>query len=315
MSFWKLSDRDKDTLLRKYERGLLKPEDSASIGVQHVTLERYCRQYRENKAHERKRYAAPILEGYEYSIIISDLHIPYHSQKVISDALEITEYLKLPKWLMAGDILDFSQSSFTTHPIVSPQQNPINTQQSITILKNLLKELTGMNVRSNIFMGNHDWRLAKKTDGELYLGMFIDSEDHVVSPYANSYLSFNDGSFANVIHPVNYSADPVRLAQEFYNVERGPSFDPFNPKKTSSKGDIILAHTHRFQRGLSPDGIYDMIGLPAANDPALTEYINMQPAKNKKSDQGFLLVWDRHYYPIIHPFTNWDVIRALRNTA
>jgi hypothetical protein len=85
-------------------------------------------------------------------------------------------------------------------------------------------------------------------------------------------MSRSNRGLIKVVHPENFSSDPVTLGQAFYDVEQGPDFDMMNPRDSYEKCHFVIAHTHRFQRGKSKDGIYEIIALPCTRDPQRTQY-------------------------------------------
>lgn len=137
-----------------------------------------------------------------------------------------------------------------------------------------------------IVEGNHDDRIARKTGGEVYLGMFLRDAKFVrYSRYSYLYMRTSQRGLIKLVHPENFSSTPVALGQQFYDVERGPRFDPFNPFKTAEKCHFVLAHTHIDQSGYSKDGVYEVHAMGTCRDATRTQYKNKGQNKHHQWSQ------------------------------
>jgi hypothetical protein len=116
--------------------------------------------------------------------------------------------------------------------------------------------------------------------------MFLKGTPAVYSRYSYLYIRTSNRGLIKVVHPETFSSNPVTMGQDFYDAEQGPDFDMMNPRESFEKCHFVIAHTHRFQRGKSKDGIYEIIALPCTRDPQRTQYKRKGQNKHKQSDSG-----------------------------
>ena len=95
-----------------------------------------------------------------------------------------------------------------------------------------------------------------------------------------------------VVHPQNFSGDPVTLAQQLYSV-------------TPEKSHYIVAHCHREQFGWSPDGRFEMLTLGTGRDPMRTKYKATAINKHKQWDASFIMIRDGFIIPMSLKRTDW----------
>lgn len=96
---------------------------------------------------------------------------------------------------------------------------------------------------------------------EAYEGRFIHSR------YAFLWVHTSRG-WVKIVHPQNFSSDPITLGQQLYDVE---------PRKAH----WIIPHTHRAQRGWSKDGLYEIICIGTGRDEPRTKYKAMNVNKHR----------------------------------
>jgi hypothetical protein len=124
-----------------------------------------------------------------------------------------------------------------------------------------------------IIAGNHDDRIARKTGGEVHLGMLIPDELAKYSRCSYAYIETRKRGLIKVVHPDNFSSTPVALGQQFYDVEYGPYFDEANPFETLRKCHFVISHTHIDQSGWSKDRIHEIHAIGTCRDRRRTAYI------------------------------------------
>lgn len=95
-----------------------------------------------------------------------------------------------------------------------------------------------------------------------------------------------------VVHPQNFSGDPVTLAQQLYSV-------------TPEKSHSIVAHCHREQFGWSPDGRFEMHTLGTGRDPLRTKYKATAINKHKQWNASFIMIRDGFIIPMSLKRTDW----------
>jgi hypothetical protein len=179
-------------------------------------------------------------------------------------------------------------------------------ERAIDLTRSLLFEMSRWFDEINIIEGNHDDRVARKTGGEIHLGMFLDETIAQYSRYSYLYTHSERRGITKIVHPDNFSANPVVLGQDFYDVERGPFYDPEQPFETMQKCHFVVAHCHRQQSGFSKDGVHEIHSLGTMRDPARTKYKSKGQNKHRQWDQGFLVMQGGHFYPMTLNGTNWQ---------
>jgi hypothetical protein len=161
-----------------------------------------------------------------------------------------------------------------------------------------------------IVEGNHDDRIARKTGGEIHLGMLLRLAGVKYSRYSYCYIKTNrnggpepfSGEMIKIMHQKNYSGASASLAQQIFDVENGPYGD--DPK---NKVDchIVIAHTHHAQRGWSKDGSREVVALGYCRDPERTAYKQKSATKHHKSISHFLMIKGGYFYDFSKYGTNW----------
>ncbi len=123
--------------------------------------------------------------------------------------------------------------------------------------------------------------------------------------YSYCYMETSRG-MVSLIHPVNYSVNPVGLAQQLYSTENGPYFDPSDPNSRVDRCHIVVAHTHLQGWGWSKDGTRECHALGTLRDPVRTQYKNKHKSKLPTWIQGFLMVKHGYFYPLNRHSTDWS---------
>lgn len=145
------------------------------------------------------------------TLIIADLHCPYHSLTAIDSALD-TAYGKCEQTIIAGDVFDFA--SVSRH---SKAEIQARLETELEIAGRVLLHIAE---RAPVYIcnGNHDQRLASKLDVELRLSRVINMAlngripKHPIVVTEYDYLFV--GSEYVVGHLSNYSQTPGKIAAE-----------------------------------------------------------------------------------------------------
>ena len=150
--------------------------------------------------------------------------------------------------------------------------------------------------------GNHDDRIARATAGNVHLGMLVESSGIKYSRYSYMYVETSRG-FVRVVHPSSFSSNPVVLAQDMYNAERGPHY----PKRYD-KCHYVIGHCHRAQWGFSPEGRMEMHATGMMRDDLRTQYKMKSANKHKQWDPGYFICIDGYFYNRTLRGTNWKKV-------
>jgi hypothetical protein len=245
----------------------------------------------------------PIISGDQ--VIISDIEMPDQFELILRLALYVGMARDIKNLIVAGDV-------------VATDQTALNTWAKTWLLGDMtyedavegslvwnLNELSRWFSRTVVIEGNHDIRIAKATQGELHLGMLLKYATKVeYSRYEYCYVEGPRG-ITRVIHPRNFAQDPITLGQQLYAVEQGPRFDPLNPFGTHQKCHIVVAHCHRQQAAMSPDGVYEIHSLGTLRHPHKVQYAQKSAVKLRKWDTGFLVIQNGFFCPMKLNGTDW----------
>jgi hypothetical protein len=140
--------------------------------------------------------------------------------------------------------------------------------------------------------GNHDERVARKTQGEVHLGMLLNQDPKVIySRYSFMWLETSRGPVW-VFHPGNYSRNPIVLGQKYYTGQ---------PRKSH----IIMGHCHRKQIGMSLDGQHEIHCIGTGRDAKRTKYKATRVKAFPEWDASFCVVNDGFIEHLDIKTTNW----------
>ena len=79
--------------------------------------------------------------------------------------------------------------------------------------------------------------------------MFLRGTNAVYSRYSYLYIQTSERGLIKVVHPENFSANPVTLGQDFYDVEQGPFFDMKRPRETFENAHHLQERGERLGEG------------------------------------------------------------------
>lgn len=248
----------------------------------------------------------PVVDGDR--VIWSDIEMPDHFGLMLRLIVLTGIALGIDKSIIAGDLIATDQQAFNHWPALWNRKGHRHTFDEVideSAIPNL-REMRKWFKQIDMIEGNHDFRLAKATKGELNLGRILGGVV-TYSRYEYMYLETPRG-FVKITHPRNFSQDPITLAQFLYTQERGPRFDVLNPFNTLQKTHMVVGHCHRQQEAKSPDGVYEMHSLGAIRHPLKTQYTQKGNAKFKQWDNGFLVVKNGFFKPMKLNGTDWFTV-------
>jgi len=229
------------------------------------------------------------------ALIFSDLELPDQDSDLLKAAFLVAIKFNIKHLIIAGDMVATDQATLTEWAQTWVTDREATFPTVIEISLQILHEFGEQCDSIYMIEGNHDDRVARKTGGQVFLGMFLAGTKAKYSRYAYMYIKTRRG-MVKVCHPSNFSANSVALGQKLYNVSVGPN---------EEKCHIILGHTHQMQSGFSPDGTHEIHALGCMRDPQRTRYLQKHSTTYPQWSQGFLLMRGGYFYPLSKYGTNW----------
>lgn len=222
-------------------------------------------------------------------IIISDLEIPDHNPLYLLYALLVAMRFGIRNLIILGDFIATDQDALTDWPTLV-RGNEMSLQSVSTLMKSVIYRFLMWFLFIWFVEGNHDERVARKTGGEVHLGMLLPQQDNVrYSRYQYLWIKTKRG-YVYACHPRQYSANSVGLGQKIYNKLRAPD----GTKPIS----VVLGHTHQAQTGTSPDGHAEIIALGTLRDKDRTKYKALSANTHHEWENGFLMIRNGYFYPL-----------------
>ncbi len=303
---WKdVSTAEKDRLAKLCSESSPVDAEADLLGMKPASLLRYIRQYIyyrsvflvENAVtaifddSPVKRYTDFITMTTDNVMIISDTEIPDHNPLYLLLALYMAMAHGIKDLIIAGDLIATDQAGLVSWITTWVDKDELNFEDAISVVVMILKEFEKWFTTITIIEGNHDDRIARATGGQVHFGMLIKDTKAVYSRYAFMWLETSRGP-VKIVHPSNFSGDPVTLGQFLYNTE---------PRKCH----YVVAHCHRRQDGWSPDGAFEIHALGTGRDQKKTKYKATKVNKHKQWDSSFLMIKDGYQKPLDLNSTNW----------
>jgi len=298
------------------------PTRASSQNESRSTIERKLREYRAYRtallggvALNVDIPASPSREWLDFlvvdcddAIIIGDVEVPDHSPTVLYLALLDGIANNIRTLIVNGDFIATDQTALNTWKTRWKDDKEATYEQSRDLVVHILDEMAKWFTKIIIIEGNHDYRIAKATGGEVHLGMFIPRDLTQVrySRYPYLYLQTSRRGLVKCVHPESFSSTPVALAQSFYDAERGPYFDPLRPFESIQKCHFVVSHTHIDQSGYSKDGVFEMHAIGTCREPARTQYKSTAQNKHHQWSPSFLRM-KGGYFTHLHVWgTDWQ---------
>jgi|GEM_PF-1393726 len=239
------------------------------------------------------------------AIIIGDTEIPDHSAMMFQLALLIGMKRGIKLLIHGGDVVATDQAALNAWTPTWNVPGDTTYERMINLTNDIFFDLGRWFDETHIIEGNHDDRIARATGGNVHLGMMLRNERVRYSRYSYLYMRTSERGLIKVVHPQNFSSDPVTLGQQLYDVERGPEFDPMRPFETMEKSHFILFHTHRDQQGMSKDGVYEIHSVGTGRDERRTQYKRKAVNKHRQWDSSFIAVKNGYIDHLRIIGTNW----------
>lgn len=247
-----------------------------------------------------------VVDGDDW-IIAGDIEIPDHNADMLRLILLVAMKLNIKNLIINGDLIATDQQALNAW--VSTWRVGGGTyEDDVNETNAILEEFRKWFGRIIITEGNHDDRIARKTGGEIYLGMLIPDNLAEYSRYSYMYIRTTNRGLIKVVHPETFSKLPIGMAQSFYASEVGPNYDPLNPFKTMEKAHFVVSHTHIDAFGWSPDGVYEMHAIGTCRDPKRTAYKNKGQNRHFQWNPSFLAIKNGHFQHFHLSGTDWQAV-------
>jgi hypothetical protein len=337
-----LTREEKDKLLTHYEMSLLQRNKDEAIREEHIeslqsfadevgtpykTLLRNVQAWKAStlellgeEAIEdliRKEYRVPLQMGKgrqftdymvidrDEAIIISDIEIPDENFIALQLAVAEGKLRGIKTLLIIGDFAALDKSAFTHYKKSWNAGNGNPFSDIVARLQAVLDYLADWFDEIYLVEGNHDRRIALATDGELNLGMLINSDKVHYSQYASMYVKTSRLGTVKLVHQQNYSKTPLSMIPDMYGAELGPDYDPADPIGTMQKTGFVLTHTHIAQTGSTPDRVFQAVSLGTMRNPFHTQYKMINQNRHHQWDVAFGVMEDSKIDLVQVPFINW----------
>lgn len=214
-------------------------------------------------------------QTYGDSVVISDVHAPFHDGQLLLRCMKVGKLLGLKRLVIAGDLIDFAEISRYAK---QGGNKAVSAAQSIRIAIKILTNLSGWFDEIIVLKGNHDARLQALIESaaknrtqaqQILTSLAQDEVEQHEYRYRyililNSWLEHEAPALTNIVtflpHPVCFIAGPTP-AVEPWRVTHPRAYSRHAPtveKKLSIKFDQPVLGTHGHIMGLSiaPNGKY-----------------------------------------------------------
>lgn len=214
--------------------------------------------------------------------IASDVHIPYHDEKLLSQFFRDCEAHRIESIVWLGDLLDlhtFSNWGRTDYTTTFQRERKI----ARTVLE-IGASVVGTQYWSR---GNHEERIMRKNDHQM--GMEELAYMVGVSPLVESgLLILSDNPTLDAVlvrgkpkwmltHPAQYGSQPLVV-----------------PGKLATRYNqhVLSAHAHHWGMGVNETGKHTVIETGGLFQPNYHEYINYQVTAHRAWTQGYWFLID-----------------------
>lgn len=219
-------------------------------------------------------------------LVISDLHIPYHDDGFINEAIMAARYWDISRFIIAGDFMDGNQFSKRGHRLGYQrkwQDDALIGEGVIRVLEEAFPD-GGL-----VLSGNHDkWfegNFKGHADADFLYARLFRSSDRVEWTHFEQAEVVSGGNTFQVLHGSNYSgANPLGVGQ----------------KHAANFGcHIIMGHQHHACEGRSHSGNLQVVCMGGMHDPAKLAYLHESPRTNPRATQSYVILKDgyaKHVY-------------------
>jgi len=220
--------------------------------------------------------------------VASDLHVPYHDEKMVLSLVEISQQNNIKNLIIAGDLLDFSSISSFISKAVDLNDEIDAAQAVLSFLFQYFEKIV-------LIPGNHEFRFNKKigqiVNYEHLVNMFTQDSRVCTSEYDHVILT-SCGNMFRVCHPKNYSTIKGRVSTKL-------------AEKYGT--NIIAGHSHYVGINVSENGKFIAIDTGGLFNKDKMEYAQ-RTTLNPEWNQGFCLIVDGRcelYSPLLGNLRHW----------
>jgi hypothetical protein len=246
------------------------------------------------------------------AVIIADVEIPDQSALMLRLATATGMAKGIRTLIIVGDLVATDQPTLNGWASLWRTGTEPTYKAMLGTLMETMRVLTDWFDKIYIVEGNHDYRIARATGGEIDLGMFFKADgrtDYIpgveYSRYNYLYIQTSKRGIIKAIHQKNFSQNPLTMVKDFHAAEVGPYFDPVNPMGTVQKTGWIIAHCHIAQQGTTPDGVYQAVSLGTMRSKAHTKYVMQMQTRHRNWDSAFAVLQDGFLTSWNLATTNW----------
>jgi UDP-2,3-diacylglucosamine pyrophosphatase LpxH len=223
------------------------------------------------------------LSLFEESVAIaSDVHIPYHDERLLARFLETTAQYGCQAIVWLGDLMDMpTHSSWGTDDLTTLFTREMDLTAGVI---RLAAQFVNVQYWSS---GNHEDRFIRrlgKQVGMLALARMLGLQDLIESgqlvvsdnPTLELFQYPESGGVTNwlLTHPTTYSATPLVVPGTVADRERK---------------HVVAGHAHHWAMGTSPGG-FTAIESGGLFEPKLMKYIQHGMTKHRKWCKGFVIL-------------------------
>lgn len=209
--------------------------------------------------------------------IVSDLHIPYHSGRVLRAFCQDAAKNKIRRCVISGDFLDMNQA----HPKRGGVQHDRTLNDDFDVARDVLRGMFTVFDEIVYLFGNHDsWLnayLRKIYDGKRLLSNEFHefAEGLTISDYEICQLE-SGGVTVTVPHGANFSgANALGVAQRL---------------AAKFETAVVLGHQHLHCTGRSFSGRHQVVCMGGAHSPRRLAYAQRSPKTHACMTQGYCLL-------------------------
>jgi len=235
-----------------------------------------------------------VFDDHANAVIIGDIQLPTSSYDFMALPMAIGKaYLKRPRRLIiAGDLVNADAFSDYDADVPTPAM-----EQETTAGQAFFEEY--LTVFDDIwwFLGNHDRRVGKRTQGALQpkhlLSMLTHDKRVKVSHWGHCVIKNPNGGYNwRVTHGSEYSVNQLVVSDMM---------------ALKYQQNIILHHEHHLGRGFDRYGRYQIVNNGGLFDTTSMGYVVLDDNKKPAMIPGFSLMRSG-YVDLLGPegFTNWD---------
>ena len=216
--------------------------------------------------------------------IASDVHIPYHDEKLLARFLHRCEEYSIESIVWLGDLLDlptFSSWGRTDYTTLFPRE----LGMARTVLE-MASEIVGVQYWSS---GNHEYRLFRKNEAQFgmehlarLVGVqpLLEDARLIVSDNPSLDAGYNQrtGKWDWMLtHPAKYGKQPLVFPGQLASLYQQ---------------HVLSAHAHHWAMGTDPTGKYTVIETGGLFQPNYHEYVNYRVTGHRRWAQGFWFLVD-----------------------